>query len=523
MADRSKKTQTRDPGEESSKDELILANPEMQSFNEKLRLMVKEIEVAKEEMQSLNEELTTVNQGLRNKIEKHWRVNNDLHVLIESTHMAALFLDQHLNVVLYTPECTKLFNLLPIDVGRPLEHLSHRLTYAGILQDARQVLERGTEMKREVQAQDGTWYAMRAMPYPTPDEPIEGVVLTFVDITSQKKVEQVSEARFTLAFHAGPMAASIVTRDDSCFLSVNEIFEQITGYRRAEVIGQPARAFGLFFGEELDPASKDRPGDPVLDEVENRIRTKSGALHDLVVSTTAIEFEGRPCYLSLFYDVTERKRLEREILLVSDREQRRIGVDLHDGLGTHLTGVAMMARGLARNLRANRTVSAEEMDEIARLLGEGIEQARTLAQGLNPFLLEVRGLTIALRELAANVEAQTGILCSFEEAGDGMALSSEQSMHLYRITQEALTNVARHAQATRIRITFSRKDHRYRLTIQDDGSGFRQARGEDTRGQASGMGLNIMRYRAEMIGARLNVASTPGGGTTITCSFRSAT
>jgi two-component system CheB/CheR fusion protein len=177
MADRSKKTQTRDPGEESSKDELILANQEMQSFNEGLRSMMRELEVAKEEMQSLNEELTTVNQGLQNKIEKHWRVNNDLHILIESTHMAALFLDQHLNVVFYTPECTKLFNLLPIDVGRPLEHLSHRLTYAGILQDARQVLERGTEMKREVQAQDGTWYAMRAMPYPMPDEPIEGVVL----------------------------------------------------------------------------------------------------------------------------------------------------------------------------------------------------------------------------------------------------------------------------------------------------------------------------------------------------------
>jgi len=523
MVDRSKKTRARDPGEESSKDALILVNQEMQSLNEELRSMMGELEIAKEKMQSLNEELTTVNQGLQSKIEKHQRVNNDLHILIESTHMATLFLDQHLNVVLYTPECTTLFNLLPIDVGRPLEHLSHRLTYTGILQDARQVLERGTEMKGEVQAQDGTWYAMRAMPYPAPDGPTEGVVLTFADITSQKKVEQVSEARFTLAFHAGPMAATIVTRDDGCFIDVNEIFEQITGYRQAEVIGQPARAFDLFFGDELDPASKDRPGDPALDEVETRIRAKSGALHDLVVSTTAIEFQGCPCYLSLFYDVTERKRLEREILLVSDREQRRIGVDLHDGLGTHLTGIAMMARGLARNLRASRTVSAEEMEEIARLLGEGIEQARTLAQGLNPFLLEVRGLTIALRELAANLQAQTGIVCSFEEEGDGMALSSEQSMHLYRITQEALTNAARHAHATRIRITLSRKDHRYRLMIRDDGSGFHQTRAEDARGPASGMGLNIMRYRAEMIGARFHVASTPGGGTTITCSFRTVT
>lgn len=504
----------------SSTDMLIVANQEMQSLNEELRSMVEELEVAKEEMQSLNEELTTVNQELQNKIEEHRRVNNDLHVLIECTNLATLFLDQHLNVALYTPEATKLFSLLPIDIGRPLEHLSHRLTYAGVVQDAQQVLARGTEVRREVQALDGTWYALRAMPYPSADRPAGGVVLTFADVTAQKKVEQVSEDRFALAFRAGPMAASIVTRDDGRFLDVNEHFEQITGYRREEVVGQPARAFGLFFGDELDPAPTDPPGDSVLDEVEIRIRTKSGSPRDLVVSMTAIEFEGHACYLSLFYDVTERKRLEREILMVSEREQRRIGVDLHDGLGAHLTGVAMMSRGLARNLRAGRTVAAEEMEEIARLLSEGVEQARTLAQGLNPFLLEMRGLPVALRELAANMAAQTGIVCSFEEEVGGMALSSEQSMHLYRIAQEAVANAVRHAHPTRIRITLARNDHRYRMTIEDDGRGFQPPGGDDAQERAAGMGLSIMRYRAEIIGARLHITSAPGQGTTITCFFR---
>ena len=518
-------------GAESSRDGLIVANQEMQSLNEELRSMVEELEVAKEETQSLNEELTTVNQELQNKIEEHQRLNNDLHVLIESTHLPTLFLDQQLNVALFTPETTKLFSLLAVDIGRPLEHLSHRLTYPGVLLDAEQVLARGTEVRREVQTQDGNWYAMRAMPYQSakapPDGPAEGpadgVVLTFADITAQKRVEQVSADRFSLAFHAGPMAASIVMRDDGRFLDVNEHFEQITGYRREEVVGEPARAFGLFFGDELDPASTDRPGDPGLDEVETRIRNKRGDARDLIVSTTTIEFEGHPCYLSLFYDVTERKRLERAILLVSDREQRRIGVDLHDGLGTHLTGVAMMARGLARNLRAGRTVTAEEMEEMARLLGDGIEQARTLAQGLNPFLLEVRGLTMALRELAANLEAQTGIVCSFEEEPGGVVLSAEQSMHLYRIAQEALTNAARHARPTRIHITLARRDQRYRLKIEDDGRGFQPNGGDGDQGRVSGMGLSIMRYRAEMIGARLHVASAPGEGTTITCLFRTAT
>ena len=507
------------PDDEShyANDALILANQNMQSFNEELRSMMEEHEIAEEELQSLNEELTTLNQELQNKIEEHRRLNSDLHNLIQSTRMATLFLDQRLNVLLYTPESTKLFNLLSIDVGRPLEHLTHRLAYGGVLEDARQVLEEGSEIEREVQTQNGSWYIMRIMPYQTTEGQVGGVVLTFADISLQKEMEQVSEHRFNLAFHAGPVAASIISRDDGCFLDVNEIFEQITGYTREEVLRLPAHTFGLPLAAEEDPSSTNWPGDPARSEAETRIRTRSGSIRDVVVSMTPIEFNGRPCYLSLFYDVTERKRLEREILLVSDREQRRIGVDLHDGLGTHLTGIAMMARGLARNLRKGRPVAAEDVDEIARLVSDGIEQARTLAQGLNPFLLEEYGLPVALQSLATNMQTQTGITCSFEEEGDGMTLGLERSLHLFRITQEALTNAARHGQASRIRIILSRNDREYRLTIQDDGAGF-----EPVNGQSPGMGLHIMRYRAEMIGARLDIASTPGSGTTVTCSFRVA-
>ncbi len=493
------------------------APEDVQSLNEELRAVMEEHEVSKEELQSLNEELTTVNQELQNKIEEHRRLNSDLHNLIQSTRMATLFLDQRLNVLLYTPECTKLFNLLSIDIGRPLEHLTHKLKFDGVLQDARQVLEEGPEVEREVQTKDGSWYFMRIMPYQTTEGEAGGVVLTFADITLQKEMERVSEHRFTLAFHAGPMAASIITRDEGLFLDVNEIFEEITGYSRDEVVGHPARTFGLPFGGEADASSTKSPGNPTPSQTEIRIHTRSGGIRDLIVSLTPIDFGGQPCFLRLFYDVTERKRLEQEILVVSDREQRRIGVDLHDGLGTHLTGIAMMTRGLARNLRTGRPVTAEEVDEIARLVADGIEQARTLAQGLNPFLLDEYGLTVALQALAANMQAQSEIECSFEDEGGSMSLSNEQSIHLYRITQEAVTNAARHGHADRIRIVLSEKNRHYLLTIQDDGTGFELAKGHD-----SGMGLHIMRYRADMIGARLDITSTPGDGTTVTCTFDAA-
>lgn len=503
---------------EQSNDELTRANQEMQSLNEELRSMVEEIEVAKEEMQSLNEELTTVNQELQHKVEEHRRVNSDLHLLIESTQMATLFLDPNLNVLLYTPESTKLFNLLPIDIGRPLEHLSHRLTYAEFLHDARLALDHGTETEREVQAQDGSWYMMRVMPYEATPVSNGGVVLTFADISSQKRVEQASIDRFSLAFHAGPMAASIVSQDDGRILEVNSIFERITGYMRSEVIGHVAMAIDLAFtgAPELAEVVDSPPsGGVVMGDLTVQIRNKSGELRDLVVSTTEIEYNDRPCHLSLFHDVTERMQLEREILRISDREQRRIGVDLHDGLGTHLTGVALMTRGLARNVRAKRPISAEELDEIARLIGDGIEQARTLAHGLNPFVLEVRGLAIALQELAADLQSRSGIDCTFVEDGTAMPIELDRATHLYRIVQEALTNAVRHAHASHIRITLHRKDLYTRLTIRDDGIGFDAA-----QVSSPGMGLSIMRYRAEIIGARLSVSATPGGGTTVTCSFR---
>ncbi len=520
IEDRGDSALKRSAGEPSQR-ELIVANQEMQSLNEELRSMMEELEVAKEELQSLNEELTTVNQELQNKIEEHRRVNNDLHVLIESTHMATLFLDRKLNVMLFTPESTKLYNLLPIDIGRPLEHISHRLTYADVLGDARRVLENGEEVNREVQMQDGSWFAMRAMPYQSAEGSAvrlaEGVVLTFADITSQKRVEQISDDRFSLTFHAGPMAGGIVSRDDGHFVDVNHVFEKITGFSCKDVVGRPAIEFGFQFGDDFPLSSVDAPDDSRANLVETRIRTRLGAERDLVVSVTAIEVGGRPCYLTLFYDVTERKRLEREILLVSDREQRRIGVDLHDGLGAHLSGVSLMARGIARKLRSGRAADAGEMDEIAQLLGEGIEQARSLAQGLNPFLLEVRGLTIALAELTTNMQELTDIACTFEGAGHELALSTEQSMHLYRIAQEAVTNAARHGKAKHIRISLSGTERHYGLTIQDDGIGYQS--GKASGDKPAGMGLRIMRYRADMIGARLDVTGSRDRGTTVSCTF----
>jgi two-component system, LuxR family, sensor kinase FixL len=222
-------------------------------------------------------------------------------------------------------------------------------------------------------------------------------------------------------------------------------------------------------------------------------------------------------------DITERHALERAVLNAGDEERRRIGRDLHDGLASHLTGVAMLASRLARDCRRDRAVEAENLDELAALIREGVRQARLLAHGLNPVMLEQEGICSALHALAESSQIVGDVECSFvggstldrRTAPDGCQeffppVEAPVATHLLRIAQEAVHNARRHAEASRITISLGYGwDHLF-LGIQDDGRGL-------PPGTPEGMGMHVMRYRAQLIGARLHIDSRPGGGTTVTC------
>jgi two-component system CheB/CheR fusion protein len=175
---------------ESQYDEFRAANDELQAVNEELRSAGEELETSKEELQSVNEELTTVNQELKIKVEELGQANDDFRNLMNSTDIATIFLDRGLRVKQFTPRATEIFSLLPTDVGRPLLDLTHRLVYDDLLSDMEDVLNRLQIVEREVEGQGRTWFAMRVLPYRTSDDRLDGVALTFADITHQKEATQ---------------------------------------------------------------------------------------------------------------------------------------------------------------------------------------------------------------------------------------------------------------------------------------------------------------------------------------------
>jgi signal transduction histidine kinase len=210
-------------------------------------------------------------------------------------------------------------------------------------------------------------------------------------------------------------------------------------------------------------------------------------------------------------DVTERRQLEREILEISDREQRRIGRDLHDGLGQHLTALELLNQTLAGKLKRDAPALVGPATDISRQIREIITQTRLLSHNLSPVPLEADGLMIALAELAAGTEAMSGAGCEFACKRQVLLPDANASTHLYRIAQEAVNNALKHGRAKKIRITLAERAPGWEMRIGDDGRGF-----GSTDRKSSGLGLRMMRYRAQLIGATLDIQSTPRKGTSIT-------
>ncbi|MET0621765.1 MAG: CheR family methyltransferase, partial [Pyrinomonadaceae bacterium] len=184
-------------------EELRASNEELQAINEELRSTAEELETSKEELQSANEELSTINQELKIKIEELSQSNNDLLNLMNSTDIGTVFLDRALRVKLFTPRARDIFNLIAADAGRPLADLTSKLDGGGegLVEDAEQVLERLHTVEREVRTRGGGWYLMRLLPYRTSEDRIDGVVITFLDITRRIGAEEsLREARASLEF-----------------------------------------------------------------------------------------------------------------------------------------------------------------------------------------------------------------------------------------------------------------------------------------------------------------------------------
>jgi two-component system CheB/CheR fusion protein len=197
---------------ETTNEELKSTNEELQSTNEELQSANEELETSKEEMQSLNEELQTVNAELSGKVEELSRANDDMKNLLNATDIATIFLDNELNITRYTEQAKRIMRLIPSDVGRPIVDLVPRLRYAKLAEDAREVLSTLIFKEVEVQGEENSWYFMRILPYRTTDNVIDGLVMTFIDIT-KVKVLQENQQRLMHALQSSPTTVFGMDRD----------------------------------------------------------------------------------------------------------------------------------------------------------------------------------------------------------------------------------------------------------------------------------------------------------------------
>ncbi|HEX4349915.1 MAG TPA: ATP-binding protein [Verrucomicrobiae bacterium] len=210
----------------------------------------------------------------------------------------------------------------------------------------------------------------------------------------------------------------------------------------------------------------------------------------------------------------EAEVLEREILDISNREQRRIGHDLHDGVCQQLAGIALLTSSLADDLEDRNIDGAARAERISALLNEAIEKTRGVARGLFPVRLEEKGLVSALEELAANASELFKINCRFVAVAPPAAIEKDIALHLYYIVLEAVANASKHGSARNVVIYLEPAGDRFQIRVQDDGIGFSRPTSGHT-----GMGIRIMHYRARVIGATLLLHSQPGSGTSVVCQF----
>jgi PAS domain S-box-containing protein len=210
----------------------------------------------------------------------------------------------------------------------------------------------------------------------------------------------------------------------------------------------------------------------------------------------------------------ERRGLEEELLNISSREQRHIGQDLHDGLCQQLIGIEFRNSVLVKQLKKVPTAQAEAA-QIGESIRDVTRQARSLARGLSPVQIETNGLMAALESLTTNTAKLFCLACSFECPKPVLVENPTIATHLYRIAQEAIGNAIKHAQAKSIVVSLKQSNGELTMTIKDNGHGFTRQSTE-----TDGMGLRIMEYRADMIGAMLRVDSTVGKGTTVACRLK---
>ncbi|HZF27421.1 MAG TPA: PAS domain S-box protein [Steroidobacteraceae bacterium] len=400
-----------------------------------------------------------------------------------------------------------ILELLPEDEREPV-----RAVHARALATRRaQVYE-----SRHVIAGEAHWFENRVGLVLHEGQPT-GLTVSSTEVTVRRRGEEALkiQARILDAMREGVL----VLDSASVVRLANGAVQRLSGYQPRELIGRPARLLTRYSETQYQEAKAEI--DRQLAEAEFCARDidcmhRDGTSFTAGCVITPIAIGGEAHRLVVLEDVTQRRELEREIIDIANREQRRIGSDLHDGLGQELTGVALMLSGLVGRLRREHPPAAGDAEEIVTLVNSAIDGARALARGVSPVSVERGGLSSALRALASRATDMYGVTVRFRgKVWPQLTLDAAACDHLFRIAQEAVNNAVKHGRAGQILIDLHVTTDTVTLTVRDNGSGL----ASDAQ-LSRGMGLKIMHYRASILSGSVVLEPVEGGGLQVVCRCR---
>jgi two-component system, LuxR family, sensor kinase FixL len=310
----------------------------------------------------------------------------------------------------------------------------------------------------------------------------------------------------------------IITIDEhGLILSMNRAAETLFGWTAEEAVG---RNVSLLMPAPYRDAHDGyisryrRTGEAKIIGIGREVSglRRDGTVFPMDLAISEVKLPGRRLFTGFIRDLTERRRLEAQVLEISEQERRRMGRELHDGICQQLAGLTLVSQSLEERLRREKHPIAERLKRCREEILSIVNETRRLARGLCPMLLESEGLVAALEALADGADLPGRHRCRFVCRRKVDIEDPTAATHLFRIAQEAVNNAVRHSGARSINIALDHDGHTVQLKIRDNGVG------TDPSHPGDGMGLNLMRYRARMMGGSVLLEPTAGGGTTVVCS-----
>lgn len=529
--------------QETTNEELKAANEEVTSINEELQSTNEELETAKEELQSMNEELTTVNSQLQDKVNELTISNSDLANLLRSTDIATLFLDLRLGIKRFTPASRALFKLIVTDVGRPLSDITAIVNDPSLLTDAEQVLDKLTTLEKEVFTKDNHCYLRRVLPYRTQDERIDGVVITYVDMTERRRGEEGLRRLATIMRDSND---AITVQDfDGKILAWNRGAERMYGWRQEEAL-TTLNGFDLIPAEKhpetVNTIQRLRGGNTVASFETQRL-TKDGRTLDVWLTATVLyDKKGQPDAIATTErDISDQKRNEATLVTLKEAAEQA-----NAAKSRFLAAASHDLRQPLQTLDTLQAVLAQQnkdptLQNVIQDLGHTI---RSMGSMLNILLdvnqLEVGTITPQPRSLPI-APLLTQLDKDFQPMAQNKGLQLRIKSYpavirsdpdlLQQILRNLVANAIKYTKKGKILVGCRRRGDTLDIQVWDTGIGIPEEHLQDIfeefyqltnsardRRQGLGLGLAIVQRLSYLLNHPMAVQSRPGCGSVFTLS-----